>query len=613
MLEPTARHLFTDGLRPPDGYSVDVAVGTTYTLGLTSLLLPPLAMAAHDREHDDAQDRDDSIALLEAVRRFADRMTVFCHAGAIHVPGQFRKILAFAEDCVVEALPPTQGRIFHPKVWVVRFTNGEQQRHRLLCLSRNLTADTSWDTIVQLDEAGGGRIDGAPAGAFLRALPALAVGALPPQRAEQIEDVARSVTDVRFAVPEPFTRGELHPLGVGTEHDWPIPRSAQHVVAISPFLDRSTVDKLVPTGRRVFVSRPEAYAELGAEAFLGADVRVLDPLAETHIEDEQPEHESPWSVRSGLHAKTFVWDYDGSGWCLTGSANATTAAFGGNVEFGILLRGPRRSCGVDAFLPTEQSKGEVSLARVLRPHTIENAEPLADLTRAAELAVTTYHSALVQATPELHVSEQEGGALYDVRLDFASPLPDTPGQSTARLLSRNSDQHAQSVASQPVWRGLALSDLTPFVVIRTTVDVQGVAHPLRVECVVKARMVGAPEDRPARILRSLLDSETSVLRYLSFLLDESGADAWGLGIGRDADQQAAPGPSRPTFDDLAMLETLVRAAARGDESLNRVHALLEDLRDESGHSPWFRRTSCPCGMQSGRRQSMNAARCDRPR
>lgn len=286
MLEPTARHLFTDGLRPPAGYTVDLAVGTTYSLGLASLLLPPLAMAAHDRESAE-DDANASIALLEAVRRFADRLTVFCQAGAIHVPGQYRRILTFAEDTLVEVTPSVAGRIFHPKLWALRFTDGEHYRHRLLCMSRNLTADTSWDTILQLEETDGARsIDGAPAADSLQALPRLATRPMAPERAGQLSDLASSLREVRFAVPEPYTRGELWPLGVGTDHGWPMPHNAWNAVVISPFFDRSTVKRIKASERRVFVSRAETYAELGSESFTGADVRVLDPLAETTPEDQ---------------------------------------------------------------------------------------------------------------------------------------------------------------------------------------------------------------------------------------------------------------------------------------------------------------------------------------
>jgi hypothetical protein len=586
MLEPTARHLFTDGLRPPTGYSVDLAVGTTYSLGLASLLLPPLAMAAHDRESSE-EDADGSIALLEAVRRFADRLTVFCQAGAIHIPGTYRRILTFAENTLVEVTPGVAGRIFHPKLWALRFTDGEHYRHRLLCMSRNLTADTSWDTILQLEETDGTRgITGAPAADFIDTLPSLATRTLAPSRAQQLADLASSLRDAQFAVPEPYTSGELWPLGIDSPQSWPIPHNAWNAVVISPFLDRTTVAKVRPSGRRVFVSRAETYAELGRDAFTGADVRVLDPLAETTPDEGQEDPSAPWEVRSGLHAKTFIWDYDGSGWCLTGSANATGAAFGGNVEFSVLLRGPVRRCGVEAFLPTQPTKGELSLARVLMPHTIEDAAAKGDPTRAVEMDVATYYSALAGAGPELRVTPAEAESRFDVQLAFSGSPPSSPGHTTVRLLSRAGDANAHHLSEDPTWSDVGLSDLTPFLAVSTTVDVEDLAKPITIGCVLKAELLGAPDDRPARLLRSLLDSEESVLRYLSFLLDESGSDAWGLGLS-DVEVERTdgpPSPTRPTFDDIALLETLLRAAARGDEARTRVHALLRDLRDDDERS-----------------------------
>src|SRR4051794_29808751 len=138
VLNPDGRHLLTDALRPPTGWRLDVAVATTYTLDLTSLLLAPLSMAAYDH----AEEGIDNAApheLLEAIRRYAERTTVFCQAGGIHVPSTYRKLVVFAEQSVVEVAPPV-GRTFHPKIWVLRFTNAAGAiTHRLLCLSRNLT------------------------------------------------------------------------------------------------------------------------------------------------------------------------------------------------------------------------------------------------------------------------------------------------------------------------------------------------------------------------------------------------------------------------------------------------------------------------------------------
>lgn len=50
MLEPTDRRLLFELLRPPTGYRLSCAVGTTYSLDLLALLVTPLAFTLFDCE-----------------------------------------------------------------------------------------------------------------------------------------------------------------------------------------------------------------------------------------------------------------------------------------------------------------------------------------------------------------------------------------------------------------------------------------------------------------------------------------------------------------------------------------------------------------------------------
>lgn len=80
MLAPETRVLLTDALQPPEGYRVDVAVATTYSLNLTAMLLAPLTFAMHDEDVRD-MDEVDPLRLLDAVQRHAAHTTVFVQAG----------------------------------------------------------------------------------------------------------------------------------------------------------------------------------------------------------------------------------------------------------------------------------------------------------------------------------------------------------------------------------------------------------------------------------------------------------------------------------------------------------------------------------------------------
>jgi len=49
FLGPNTREIYLSALRPPEGYTLDHAIGTTYSLHLPTLLSVPLAFALFDR------------------------------------------------------------------------------------------------------------------------------------------------------------------------------------------------------------------------------------------------------------------------------------------------------------------------------------------------------------------------------------------------------------------------------------------------------------------------------------------------------------------------------------------------------------------------------------
>src|SRR5262245_29163547 len=120
MLKPDERSHLLELLRPPSGFKLDFAVGTTFSLDLLSALMLPLSFAFFDCEHEDGQPAADPLALLEALRRYGDRFTLFCQAGQIRLPSKYPPLVAFLEPCIYEAQPQNKNGVFHPKVWVLR-------------------------------------------------------------------------------------------------------------------------------------------------------------------------------------------------------------------------------------------------------------------------------------------------------------------------------------------------------------------------------------------------------------------------------------------------------------------------------------------------------------
>ena len=572
MLSPETRALLTDGLRPPDGFRVDATVATTYSLDLTALLLAPLSFALHDREVGDPE-RVDPIALLDAVRRHAARTTVFCQAGAIHQMRTWRSVLTFAEDSVVQVRAPTANRVFHPKIWLTRFADMQgRPMHRFLCLSRNLTFDRSWDTVLRLDEAddGASGTDPGPLADFVRRLPELATSALPSDRRTVVDGLAESVAEVRFAVPDPFDELQFLPLGLGDGEDWPLPDVADRLLAISAFLDSTTSRALTGIAPdAVVLSRPESFDRVGVAPFVrGAKTFVLQRPAEVGPGEDQEPAERPLTetsaVPEGLHAKTFVLEHGARATVVTGSANATGAGFGGNVEFDVVLRGPRDRCGVSALW--EGTKETPGFGRLVEPYTIATegvVEADAEVTWQIEL----FHARLAGVPPQLELTlDEDEKAILRLTVD----VPDDPGSTEIWPVSLRQELHGQSLGAADVrWGPIALSNVTPFLAVRTMVG------SCERTAVVKATLSGDVAGRRHDALREVLTNRTDVLRYLIFLLgDPAYATLLGQGTGENGGFQ--PDPAYAI--DLALFEPLVRAVARDDDSLERIANLIRDLR-----------------------------------
>ena len=585
-LTPETRVLLTDALRPPAGYRVEVAVGTTYSLNLTALLLAPLSFALFDQGNADEIGAVDPIRLLEAVRRYADRTTVFCQAGGIHVPSNYRSILTFVEDSVLEAMPSREGAIFHPKVWAIRFIDqGNNRIHRVIILSRNMTFDRSWDTALVLDEEGDGAIDAAPAADFVRRLPTLALRPLSAGRAAEIEELASSLSVVRLATPSPFTTGELLPIGMTDDRVWPFPDQGKRLLAISPFLAKPAISAIsrIATDRTV-VSRAESLELVGSKVLEGWSVNVLQRLAEVDPGNDPDDISAPvpdgfLESNDGLHAKTFVIDVAGGrSTIVTGSANLTSATWGTNVEFDAVLTGPTSACGVEAVL--NGSPEAPGLSRILEEYSITDEEGAADAAIETSYVLEQFHQQLAANEPNLHITSV-GDNRVTATLTLMIPS-DAPGETKVWLASLSGEVHSQPVARTLTWT-IAPINITPFIAVETTYGM-GAAKVTR-RCVLKASLSGAIDGRRQDAVFSILRSKEDVLRYLVFLLGDPSYDALFAQLA-GVDSARFAGSDRPglTSADVALFEPLVRATGRDEDALARVASLVEELRElPNGH------------------------------
>jgi hypothetical protein len=595
MLDPRERQLLLEALRPPPGHCFDRAVGTTFSLEPTALLAVPLALAAFDANSEEHAPHDDSLALLEAVRRNASHLSLFCQAGRIAVPAKYRSLLTYLERSVVEVTPPRAQFVFHPKVWLVRYSGAtDTVTYRLLCLTRNLTFDRSWDTVLTLEGPLTKRTNAFPVnhplGDFTAALPQLAVREVPQRVRRDVELIAAEVRRVAFEPPTDFDSYGFVALGLDTRKSWSFPGGNSKGLVVSPFLTAETLQHLPDCpGGLTLVSRLEALSELSAPVLARfAACYALSEMAEPEPSDDETTPADTLSLDadqtaavaaplSGLHAKLFVFDQGRKARLWSGSANATWRAFHGNVEFLVELRGSRARCGVDKLLGEAGKGGLADLLEEFQPLDApppdEAAAKLARLLDEVRTAVAARPLRL-SVTPGV-----TGPAGWHVRLvcPEKTPLELEPEVTVAAWPISLSAERATPCQ----WSGdfvadfgeLSLEALTPFVAF--AVHVQTPETSDQIVFVVNLPIDGEPAGREAQVLRQMLRHPGDLIALLLLLLAE---DELAILDALSGSTEAGPASAWQAFGGRGLLEALVRTLARDPAKLRAVKRLIDELR-----------------------------------
>lgn len=583
MLEPQERRQLLACLRPPPGYTLNAAVGTTYSLDLMALLTAPLAFTFFDWEDESGRPTANAHALLAAIRRNAERMALFCHSSRIAIPAGQQLLYSYLEESVFEALPPDPQGSFHPKVWVLRFTaNEEPTRYRFICLSRNLTFDRSWDTALILDGELEDRAHAfprnRPLSEFLVALPKLALRPVPARVKDMLRLMRREILKVNFELPENFESYRFWPIGLDDRKSWPFDCRTDRLLVISPFLTPTRLAQLSRKGKdNILISRLESLDALAPACLAGfKQVFSLSPDADAEPDPEEAEATEPQAPLLGLHAKLYVVDQGWKSALFTGSANATDSAFSRNIEFLTELGGKKGVVGIEALLRKE--KGRLKLPDLLQEFTpgvrTEIDEKQEQLLRAADKAATDLARGKLEARVGTTATEGE----YQIQL-FA-PDPATlhiPSSITIRCwpisLSETHSVSCSLLASAVAeFNQISIAAITSFFAFHVEATSAGASASRRF--VLNIPLVNAPEARKDAVLRSLIQDREAVLKLLLMLLfgDATGGEGDGdpiTGMVRGNGPRGLPTP---------LFESLMRALDRSPDRVEDVSRLIEDIR-----------------------------------
>lgn len=543
--------------------------------------------------------------------------------------------MAFLEPMVHPVRQPRPGFLFHPKIWFLRYAPtredaaptdddaGQPDAYRLLCSSRNLVDSHAWDTMVTLDGVLGEDIDPAntPLAALLRHLPEWAVDPIPDDRRSRINNLADRAARMRWTPPDEINTIAFHAFGVPGVTADPDFRGKRHLV-VSPFINDAGLTR-VTGGREAdvsVVSRAEELDVLEPSRLQRLHrpededaVFVLDPLAglgprEDDAEPEQPgaggdrlaavdprqesgpvdadggaltpmrpahlDVRSQESELSGLHAKITVVERNyGEAHVFLGSANATSAAYGGNIEFVLELVGRAARIGVNTLLARGDG-AHPGFRDLLQPYRPGDAVEPPDDDALKDLEALLRKAAAVP----FRLRIEPDATSYTLRLSTPDGLgiPDDHRVSLGLLTLPGVSREAP--ASQPcdlAFTGVALADISPFVVVRIT-DPDG----LSVSTVVHAALVNDPPDRLDAVLARQVDTREKFLRFLALLLGLSDVDP---GLLDPTGPDGATAGFGAGHGSAGVFELLIGALAERPQALADLDRLVSRLRaTESG-------------------------------
>jgi hypothetical protein len=576
MLPPDGRAILIELLHPPTGAELVRGIATTFTLDMTSALAAPLAFASHRLGGG-----KDPVAIMQAINMASDHLDIFCQAGGTTVPSGASDLMSFLEKMVHPVRSPHAGGLFHPKIWLLEFSDGEETSFRFLCASRNLTGDRSWDVVVRLDGTRGSRplSSNNPLRDLLRNLPSWCIQPLPDARTGRIHDLAESIRYAQWERPDDVRDVIFHALGVGRRRSTLNFAGTRHLV-ISPFATDDGLLRVAPAGSRSvqLVSRVEDLERLDPATLsrLRASY-VIDDFAALEQTEDTSDSDRDYLV--GLHAKTYVIERGHAAHLFLGSANATNAAFDGNIEFLVELVGTKSKLGIETLLgdqaPFRQMLLEYQAVGGQEPSAGEEADHL--LEEALRAAATLRFAAA--ARPD--------GETFTMRVSCTDPLSlDGTMTATLELLTRPGDAAGLQAKVDVTFNGLAMVDITPFLILRLT-DSRGATR----GTVVQAALTGDPAERLDELLARQVDTPEKFLRFLALLLALGGSgdiNPFLQGVGGGGSWYAgttgvfeslvrALGASALALTDIAPLVDRLRRSDKGRQVLPRGFEALWDL------------------------------------
>lgn len=524
---------YSEILMPPEGYRLDKAVGTTYSLDLEALTAVSISLGLS--EEADSKLMHNPISMLNALQKISDKILIFCEAGQIKVPAKPNALSILLEKMVVEVALPKDRQLgrypaFHPKTWVLSYVNEVgDKKYRFVVLSRNLTFDRSWDISFAMDSSSSVRQKEKtkPMIDFLEYLTGNVKSAMQDagKKRKLIRSLMSELQSVSFSLDskefgEDF---QILPLGIG-KNAYSMKEDAlfcknknsanytfSELVVMSPFVSGSIISDFNAAERggsgcrRTLITRRSELGKLKKTDIDNFSVYVLkDDIVdgEEAISDEFAEKQ-----KQDIHAKIYLRRKNSDVDLYLGSMNASFAAVNKNVEMMLWLGTKSRYLNgqkflEDIFCGKDEEKNPFERAEISEPeHDTENEnhelleQVIKDLCRVKKSAVI--------------VPMEEKVDRYRITVYFEGLE-----KNGNIYISPYASKQTKAINEQVEFTDLETLQLTEFYEV---IAKQGEAEIRRI---IMIPTTGFPENRENAVVNSVVKDQNSFVEYIAFVLGD---------------------------------------------------------------------------------------------
>ena len=569
FLNPNENRLFYGKiLSPPKDYTLDFAIGTTYSLNLDALVSVSLSLDLSEDMDSDLS--DNPIVLVNELRKSSDKIAIFCDSSQIQLPSKLNSLFILVENMVFQVKNKNKSRSryssFHPKFWLIKYSKNDGSIfYRLIVLSRNLTFDISWDISFCMD---GQRKDNPTDknDALIDFIDYLIKFTTDENKINKMRKMAEELKFIHFNLESKiFKDFEFYINGIGAYNS--IQNSSLYndnlneLLIVSPFLSKRIINKFnnqINNNALLFTrfSSLSGFKENDCNNF---EIYILK---EDIINGESAFSEDLGDIlEQDIHAKMYFIENKNSSQLYMGSLNASENAFIGNVEFMIMLKAKKSKLNVNQVandLFNGDKGGPKDPFKLIDINDVlpeESNEKNIDLT-------LKYISHLNSKAKVLKNKNS-----YNIELEFEN-FDFNQIKNCSVFVKPFLSNKECPLSNHIIFENISKINLSEFFIIRITSEKETISR------VIKVKTEGMPIDRYEEVISNIITDEIAFIEYIAFLLGDDF-------IITTIENENLKNSSKSISIDLPELyEKMLKAACHSPEKFDEIDFLISALEDD---------------------------------